>query len=130
MASIFTKIISGEIPSHKIAETADFYAFLDVSPLKFGHCLVIPKNETDYIFDIDNEAYMQLMSFAKTIAIALKKAFPCKKIGMCVIGLEVPHAHIHLIPMNTVADMNFSAEKLKPSNEELAANAKRIIDFL
>jgi histidine triad (HIT) family protein len=130
MASIFTKIINGEIPSHKIAETADFYAFLDVFPLKFGHTLVIPKKETDYIFDIDSDEYMRLMSFAKTIANAVKKAFPCKKVGMCVIGLEVPHAHIHLIPINTVADMNFSAEKLKPTQEELAEHAKKIIAFI
>ena len=130
MASIFTKIINGEIPGHKIAETANFYAFLDVFPLKYGHTLVVPKNETDYIFDIESEEYMQLMNFAKTIAIALKKAFPCKKIGVCVIGLEVPHAHIHLVPMNSVADMNFSAEKLKPTQEHLAEHAKKIIAFL
>jgi histidine triad (HIT) family protein len=130
MASIFTKIINGEIPGHKIAETANFYAFLDVFPLKYGHTLVVPKNETDYIFDIESEEYMQLMNFAKTIAIALKKAFPCKKIGVCVIGLEVPHAHIHLVPMNSVADMNFSAEKLKPTQEQLAEHAKKIIAFL
>lgn len=127
MASIFTKIINGEIPCHKIAETAHFFAFLDVFPLKHGHVLVIPKKETDYIFDIESEEYMQLMDFAKTIAKAIKSAFPCKKVGMCVIGLEVPHAHIHLIPMNTVADMNFSAEKLKPSQEELALHAAKII---
>jgi histidine triad (HIT) family protein len=130
MASIFTKIINGEIPGHKIAETANFYAFLDVFPLKYGHTLVVPKNETDYIFDIESEEYMQLMNFAKTIAIALKKVFPCKKIGVCVIGLEVPHAHIHLVPMNSVADMNFSAEKLKPTQEQLAEHAKKIIAFL
>jgi histidine triad (HIT) family protein len=130
MASIFTKIINGEIPGHKIAETANFYAFLDVFPLKYGHTLVVPKNETDYIFDIESEEYMQLMNFAKTIAIALKKAFPCKKVGVCVIGLEVPHAHIHLVPMNSVADMNFSAEKLKPTQEQLAEHAKKIIAFL
>lgn len=130
MASIFTKIIHGEIPSHKIAETENFYAFLDVFPLKFGHTLVIPKKEVDYIFDIESEEYMQLMNFAKTIAIALKKAFPCKKVGVCVIGLEVPHAHVHLIPMNNIADMNFSAEKLKPTQEELAQHAQKIIAFL
>lgn len=130
MSSVFTKIINGEIPSHKIAESNDFYAFLDVFPLKFGHTLVIPKKEIDYIFDIESEDYMHLMNFAKTIAVAVKKAFPCKKVGMCVIGLEVPHAHIHLIPMNTVADMNFSAEKLKPTQDELTDHAKRIIAFL
>lgn len=130
MASIFTRIINGEIPSHKIAETEHFFAFLDVFPLKYGHTLVIPKNEIDYIFDIESKSYMELMDFAKTIANAVKKAFPCKKVGMCVIGLEVPHAHIHLIPMNSVADMNFSAEKLKPSHDELAAQAKKIIAYL
>jgi histidine triad (HIT) family protein len=130
MGSVFTKIINGEIPSHKIAETENFYAFLDVFPLKFGHTLVIPKSEIDYIFDLESEEYMQLMNFAKIIAIALKKAFPCKKVGVCVIGLEVPHAHIHLIPMNTVSDMNFSAEKLKPTQNELAEHAKKIIAFL
>ena len=130
MASIFTRIIEGEIPCNKIAETEDFFAFLDVFPLRYGHTLIVPKKETDYIFDIDTQEYMQLMGFAKTIANALKQAFPCKKVGMAIIGLEVPHAHIHLIPMNTVADMNFSAEKLKPTDIELAEHAKRIIAFL
>ena len=130
MSSVFTRIINGEIPAHKIAETANFYAFLDVFPLRYGHTLIIPKVETDYIFDIETQEYMQLMAFAKTIAAAVKKAFPCKKVGMCVIGLEVPHAHIHLIPMNSVADMNFSAEKLKPTQEELADHAKKIVAFL
>lgn len=130
MASIFTKIINGEIPCHKIAETDDFFAFLDVFPLRYGHTLVIPKKETDYIFDIETQEYMQLMAFAKTVAKAVKMAFPCKKIGMTVIGLEVPHAHIHLIPMNAVSDMNFSAEKLKPTQDELADHARRIIAFL
>jgi histidine triad (HIT) family protein len=130
MSSIFTKIINGEIPCHKIAETPHFFAFLDVFPLRYGHTLIVPKKEVDYLFDIETEEYMQLMAFAKTIAGAVKKAFPCKKVGMCVIGLEVPHAHIHLIPMNTVADMNFNADKLKPSHEELAAHAQRIVDCL
>ena len=100
MASIFTRIIEGEIPCNKIAETEDFFAFLDVFPVRYGHTLIVPKKETDYIFDIDTQAYMELMGFAKTIANAVKKAFPCKKVGMAIIGLEVPHAHIHLIPMN------------------------------
>jgi len=130
MSSIFTKIINGEIPCHKIAETAHFFALLDVFPLRFGHTLIIPKKEIDYIFDIETDEYMQLMAFAKTIAGAIKQAFPCKKIGMCVIGIEVPHAHIHLIPMNTVSDMNFNAEKLKPSQQELAEHASRIIAYL
>ena len=130
MTSIFTKIVNGEIPCHKIAETDHFFAFLDVFPLRYGHTLVIPKNQVDYIFDLESEEYMLLMHFAKTIASAVKQAFPCKKVGMCVIGLEVPHAHIHLVPLNTVADMNFSAEKLKPSNDELEQHAKKIIAFL
>ena len=130
MASIFTRIIEGEIPCHKVAETNDFMAFLDVFPLKHGHVLVIPKKEIDYIFDIESEEYMQLMEFAKTVAKAIKKAFPCKKVGMCVIGLEVPHAHIHLIPINSVSDMNFSAEKLKLTSEELSSHAQKIIACL
>lgn len=130
MSSIFTKIIQGEIPSYKIAENEHCVAFLDVFPLRYGHTLVIPKKETDYIFDLESHEYMELMNFAKKIAHAVKAAFPCKKVGMCVIGLEVPHAHIHLIPMNAVSDMNFSAEKLKPSAEELQQHAKRISSFL
>lgn len=124
--SIFSKIVSGEIPSHQIAETADFLAFLDVSPLVMGHVLVIPKREIDYIFDMDEALYSGLMLFAKEVAKAVKQAFPCKKVGVAVIGLEVPHAHIHLIPMNNVSDMNFAKEKLKPSQEELAEAAAKI----
>jgi histidine triad (HIT) family protein len=126
MASIFTKIISGEIPGHKIAETDKFYAFLDVYPLVHGHVLVVPKKETDYIFDIEDKELGEMIVFAKRIAIALKKAVPCKRIGMSVIGLEVPHAHIHLVPMNSANDLNFTQEKLKPSNEELAQMAEKI----
>lgn len=124
--SIFSKIVSGEIPAHVVAETNDFIAFLDVSPLVMGHVLVIPKKEIDYIFDMEDETYAGLTLFAKIVAKAVKAAFPCKKVGVAVIGLEVPHAHIHLIPMNSVSDMNFSKEKLKPSQEELAEAAKRI----
>jgi len=124
--SIFSKIISGEIPAHKIAETADFLAFLDINPLVEGHVLVIPKKEVDYIFDIDDETYAGLMIFAKIVAEGVKKAIPCKKVGVSVIGLEVPHAHVHLIPMNAVSDMNFSREKLNPSAEQLAATAQKI----
>lgn len=124
--SIFSKIISGEIPAHKVAETADFLAFLDVSPLVMGHVLVIPKKEVDYIFDIEDELYAGLTLFAKQVAKGIKAAFPCKKIGVAVIGWEVPHAHIHLIPMNNVSDMNFAKEKLKPSQEELAEAAEKI----
>lgn len=126
MASIFTKIIQGEIPGHKIAETEEFLAFLDVFPLVQGHILVVPKKETDYIFDIEDQELARMIVFAKTIAKALKKAVPCKRIGMSVIGLEVPHAHIHLVPMNSANDLNFTREKLKPSNEELTAMAEKI----
>jgi histidine triad (HIT) family protein len=130
MSTIFTRIVNGELPCYKVAETENYLAFLDVFPLRFGHVLVIPKKETDYIFDLDANEYNGLMDFAKQIAAAVKKAFPCKKVGMCVIGLEVPHAHIHLVPINTVGDMNFSAEKLKPSQEELASHAEKIRAFL
>ena len=124
--SIFSKIVSGEIQAHVVAETTEFLAFLDVNPLVMGHVLVIPKKEIDYIFDMDDESYFGLTLFAKIVAIGLKKAFPCKKIGVAVIGLEVPHTHIHLIPMNNVNDMNFSKEKLKPSQEELTEAAAKI----
>jgi histidine triad (HIT) family protein len=126
MASIFSKIVNREIPAHIVAETTEFLAFLDVSPLTMGHVLVIPKKEIDYIFDMDEESYFGLTLFAKIVAQGVKKAFPCVKVGMAVIGLEVPHVHIHLIPMNNVSDMNFSREKLKPSQEELEAAASRI----
>jgi len=124
--SIFSKIVSGEIQAHVVAETTEFMAFLDVNPLVMGHVLVIPKREIDYIFDMDDESYFGLTLFAKIVAIGLKKAFPCKKVGVAVIGLEVPHTHIHLIPMNNVSDMNFSKEKLKPSQEELTEAAAKI----
>eukprot|EP01132_Coremiostelium_polycephalum_P017805 gene17805-21280_t len=126
MASIFSKIVNREIPAHIVAETIDYLAFLDVSPLTMGHVLVIPKKETDYIFDLDEESYFGLTLFAKIVAGGLKKAFPCIKVGMAVIGLEVPHVHIHLIPMNQVNDMNFSKPKLSPSPEELAEAAAKI----
>jgi histidine triad (HIT) family protein len=124
--SIFSKIVSGEIHAHVVAETNDFMAFLDVNPLVMGHVLVIPKQEIDYIFEMDDELYAGLTLFAKIVAQAVKAAFPCKKVGVAVIGLEVPHTHIHLIPMNNVSDMNFSKEKLKPSQQELAAAATKI----
>jgi histidine triad (HIT) family protein len=124
--SIFSKIISGEIPAHKVAETSDFLAFLDINPLVEGHVLVIPKKEVDYIFDMDDETYAGLLIFAKIVAEGVKKAVPCKKVGVSVIGLEVPHAHVHLIPMNAVSDMNFSREKLNPSAEQLAVTAQKI----
>lgn len=130
MSSLFSKIISGEIPAHKVAETEDYLAFLDINPLKMGHVLVIPKLEVDYIFDLDDEQYAGLMIFAKVVAKALKKAVPCTKIGVTIIGLEVPHAHIHLIPINGIADMNFSLPKLKPSEKELSEVALKILDAL
>ena len=117
MSSIFSKIVSGEIPSFRVAENERFLAFLDITPLRKGHVLVIPKTETDYIFDIEDKELSEMIVFAKAVAIKIKKVFPCKKIGVSVIGLEVPHAHIHLVPMNSISDMNFSQEKLKLSNE-------------
>jgi histidine triad (HIT) family protein len=128
--SIFSKIISGDIPAHKVAETNEFLAFLDISPLAEGHVLVIPKTEVDYIFDLDDETYMGLQMFAKIVATGIKKAIPCKKVGVAVIGLEVPHAHIHLIPMNRVDDMNFARPKLAPTQDELSATAQKIIEAL
>ncbi len=128
--SVFEKIISGEIPAHKVLEDEYYLAFLDVSPLVMGHTLVIPKKAVDYIFDIEDEQYVGLWIFAKKVSHAVKAAFPCKKVGIAVVGLEVPHAHIHLVPINAVADMNFSKEKLKPSQEELAEAANKIKSFL
>ena len=127
MASIFTKIINGEIPAHKIAETDEYLAFLDISPLKIGHVLVIPKQEVDYIFDLDDETYGGLMIFANVVAKAIKKAIPCSRVGIAVIGLEVPHAHIHLIPIDNITDMDFSNPKLKLSEKELSDVALRIL---
>ena len=124
--TIFSKIVAGEIPAHVVAETVEYLAFLDVQPLTAGHVLVIPKIEVDYIFDMDEDLYVGLWMFAKIVAKGVKTAFPCKKVGVSVIGLEVPHAHIHLIPMNSVADMNFAKEKLKPTQEELADAAEKI----
>lgn len=126
MPSIFSRIVSGEIPCHKIAENADYLAFLDVMPLVPGHVLVIPKKEVDYIFDLDTEAYKSLWAFAQNVAKGLKMAVPCKRIGIAVIGLEVPHAHIHLVPMNEVGDINFTRPKMKPTPEELEAMAEKI----
>jgi histidine triad (HIT) family protein len=126
MPSIFSKIVAGEIPAHKVAETVEFLAFLDIAPLAIGHVLVIPKKEVDYLFDLDDETYNGLQIFAKIIAKGIKAAIPCNRVGVTVIGLEVPHAHIHLIPINGVNDMNFSNPKLKLSNEELADIAEKI----
>jgi histidine triad (HIT) family protein len=126
MASIFSKIVNGDIPAYKIAEDDRYLAFLDINPLVIGHVLVIPKAEVDYIFDLDDELYSGLQAFAKKVALGLKKAIPCKRIGVAVIGLEVPHAHIHLVPMNDMGDLNFSRSKLNPSREELQNAAERI----
>jgi len=124
--TIFSKIIAGEIPAHVVAESNEFLAFLDISPLAEGHVLVIPKKEVDYIFDLDDETYTGLQIFAKIVATAIKKAIPCKKVGVAVIGLEVPHAHIHLIPMNQVNDLNFARPKLSFTAEELSATKDKI----
>lgn len=126
MASIFTRIINGEIPCNKIAETNNCFAFLDINPLATGHVLVIPKREVDYIFDLADSELAELMAFAKKIAAAMRTTVPCKRIGMTVIGLEVPHAHIHLIPINNVDDMNFGKPKLKFTGEELELIAIKI----
>lgn len=126
MASIFSKIVAGEIPAYKIAEDERFFAFLDIMPLVMGHVLVIPKKEEDYIFDIEDGELGGMMVFAKKVAAAVRTAVPCRRVGVCVIGLEVPHAHIHLIPINTMDDMNFSRPKLKPSSEELEKMATLI----
>lgn len=129
MASIFTKIINREIPAHILAESKEYIAFLDVFPCAVGHTLVIPKVEVDYLFDLDVKAYAGLMEFVKKLEPALRKAIPCKRIGMAVVGLEVPHAHVHLIPMNSMRDMNFS-NKIKQSQEELSQTAEKIRAFV
>ena len=127
MASIFSKIVAGEIPCYKIAEDENFLAFLDIMPLAIGHTLVIPKKETDYIFDIQNEDYIQLWMFAQKVAKAVGSAIPCKRVGVAVIGLEVPHAHIHLVPLNKVGDINFERSKLSPTKEEMIAAHEAIL---
>jgi histidine triad (HIT) family protein len=124
--SLFTKIVNGEIPSYKVAETDRFLAFLDVFPLAKGHVLVIPKQEIDYIFDIDDAQLAELHVFAKSVARKMQRVLPCERIGMAVIGLEVPHAHIHLIPLKSVEDINFSRPKLKFSTEEMESIAESI----
>lgn len=126
MASIFTKIINREIPGQIVAEDDNFIAFLDIMPLVEGHVLVVPKQEIDYLFDIEDETYTGLMQFAKKVAKSLKKAIPCKRIGVAVIGLEVPHTHVHLVPLQTMDDINFTRAKLKPSQEDLAATGDKI----
>lgn len=128
MASIFTRIVKGEIPSYKVAESDKFYAFLDIAPMAKGHTLVIPKGEVDYIFDIEDQEYMELQLFAKRVAEAIKEAIPCQRVGVAVLGMEVPHAHIHLVPLQTEADMDFRKSKLQLSTEEFQEIAKRIVD--
>lgn len=128
MATLFTKIISGEIPSYKVAETEDFFAFLDINPNTKGHTLCIPKKEVDKIFDLDEDTYLRLMQFSRNVAIALEKAVPCERIGMSVIGLEVPHVHVHLIPLNSMEDAQFTKKVSLTNNEfvdlanDIAAN--------
>ena len=129
MASIFTRIVQGEIPCYKIAENDHFLAFLDVNPLVKGHTLVIPKKEQDYLFDLENDSFVGLHLFAKDVAIQLKKHIDCKRIGVAVIGLEVPHAHIHLIPLNEMDDINFNRKKLTLSPEELTTIADELKMF-
>lgn len=126
MPSIFTRIINREIPAHVIHEDEKFIAFLDINPLVLGHTLVVPKKEIDYIFDHDDATLAAMNVFAKKVAVAIKKAVPCNRIGVAVIGLEVPHTHVHLVPMNVTDDLNFTRPKLQPSKEELAATADKI----
>ena len=126
MATIFSRIAAGEIPSYKIAEDDRHFAFLDINPVAPGHTLVIPKQETDYIFDLNNDDYASLQLFAKRVAEAMRRAIPCKRIGVAVMGLEVPHTHIHLIPINAESDMNFFKEKLSLPADEMASIASRI----
>ena len=126
MSTLFTKIVNGEIPCHKIAEDDKYFAFLDISPLAMGHTLVIPKAEVNYIFDLEDEVLSGLNVFAKRVAKAIEKSIKCKRIGVAVIGLEVPHTHIHLVPLNAIGDLNFSNPKLNPSQEELAEVAEKI----
>ena len=125
---IFSKIAAGEIPSYKCAENDQFYAFLDINPLEKGHTLVIPRREVDYFFDMDDEELARYQKFAKRVAAAIKRAFPCRKVAQVVLGLEVPHAHIHLIPMQSEADADFRREKLKLSEEEFQAIADKILN--
>ena len=130
MASIFSRIVAGEIPCYKIAENDKFFAFFDISPLVPGHTLVIPKKEEDYIFDISDADLAEMIIFAKKIAVAIKKAIPCRKVGVAVIGLEVPHAHIHLVPMQKEGDLDFKREKMHPTEEQFKEWQKKIVENL
>jgi histidine triad (HIT) family protein len=126
MASLFTRIIKGEIPCYKVAEDERYFAFLDINPLRKGHTLVVPKQETDYIFDLDDDTIAGMIVFSKKIAVAIKDAIPCKRIGVAILGLEIPHAHIHLVPMDSMEDVNFKNPKLKLTPEEFKAIALKI----
>ncbi len=126
MSTIFSKIVSGEIPAYKVAESNDFLAFLDVRPIAKGHVLVIPKEETDYIFDIGDDAYMGMWMFAKIVAQGIRKAIPCERVGVAVVGLEVAHAHIHLVPINAISDLNFEKPKLEFSEDDMLAISEEI----
>jgi histidine triad (HIT) family protein len=130
MATIFTRIIKGEIPCYKIAEDDNYFAFLDINPLKKGHTLVVPKLETDYLFDLPDNQLAGMMVFSKKVAAAIKEAFPCNRIGVAVLGLEVPHAHIHLVPMDSMEDVNFRNPKLKLSQEEFRDITEKITAHL
>jgi len=126
MATIFTRIVNGEIPSYKVAENDRFYAFLDINPIAKGHTLVIPKEETDYLFDLESKDLSDLFAFAQIVAKAIKAAIPCKRVGVAVLGLEVPHAHIHLIPLNSEGDMDFKKSKMKLESQEMISIANSI----
>lgn len=130
MPGIFTRIINGEIPSYKILENEKFYAFLDIAPLRMGHVLVIPKIETDRFFDLGEDYLSEILVFSKPIVLAIEKSFPCKRCGIAVIGLEVPHAHLHLVPMDSADDLNFTRKKLEPGAAELKAAQQKIIEKL
>lgn len=130
MATIFTKIVNGEIPCYKIAENEKFFAFLDINPLAKGHTLVIPKQEVDYIFKMDDQSLSEMIVFAKKVGVAVEKAIPCKRMGLTVIGLEVPHTHIHLIPINTIYDMDFKQPKLELSSLEFEEIKNKICQFV
>lgn len=130
MSTIFTKIVNGEIPSYKVAETDKYYAFLDISPLQKGHTLVIPKREEDYLFDLGDEELAGLMVFAKKVAKAIQKAIPCQRVGVAVLGLDVPHAHVHLVPLNGGNDLNFSNPKKQFTAEEMNACAELIANYV
>lgn len=130
MSSVFTRIIKGEIPCYKIAENENYFAFLDINPLKRGHTLVVPKVETDKLFDLDEKTYLGLMEFSRKIALAIEKAIPCNRVGMTIVGLEVPHAHIHLIPINNVNDINFDRKKEKIKQSDFILITEEIQKYL